>query len=1151
MTVLSSRILTLFVIGIFLVSSPLAILSGELEIDNSNSEVSGRVTVDYLVESISFGNASYPMENWTQPDKSITTFLIRGVQVDIDVTIFQNAGSLGQFSNAYVLVEAYHPIGYLEWSETYTEVMTRGMRNTTTVKWTPEAAHSELNNGFLSGGYNIRVTISNDNFDTDTDTSNNILELEVPVAIWRDKLDDTNEAASYFSMRAYQYSKDSADGPSAVAKGSWQLEEDTGIVGRDNYRHSTPGNNYPGNAYDRLVWGFPTETQNSGCSNQPLGVRGSNELGWYTDDGSYFWPWCNAKLDGNQFVSLDISTQVWGNIGLGDTVGLELWKAGGGTPQTLVHEFEGVSNSNTQWTQVYWKVSDEEMNKLEWHLGFIFESDSSSATAGYNVDDFVIFAIENVSRFTLDVDCKDLISGQYPDLGFSVIPDDPNPPGMECLIHNNGYKDAHVSVISENNNDTWFEPRVDHSLSQTYGSQVFVIIPPDETASFWINQSIIPAAEVTDPSDITVLNITVVGSFTEEEHYFTSIPVSVGYHDNARIRSGASNPAFTLNPGGTSTVEVEVTNTGNKNGKFALTGAFPNDRPQWLPWLAISYQDQFGIDIPTVNGFQSIELTKGESMDLILELTAPLETFPGLFDIELQVNGIEGTSTQATFPLGVEIRTEYDLQMSTESQTISTPADGVQEIIPVTLTNFGNTLEVFEMQLLGDAWLLGAYLSSTQTQPLSAYGTESSGVNLILPMSEGISPGDYTLILTANSINDQNYNAELYFTITVQDTRKVEVESRDLREQSYRGGQQIESITFQINNTGNIEDQYVIELDIPVGMDAYVESTGMDGEKTPLIQPGASFNVTVSFTFDTLAEGDFSLGVTAKSSVNENVQFTGNAKFIVGNLGWIKLLLSSDDLDIDLDSEEPGKIYVLTVNDDGDYDLTLQIFNKHFTEQEIRIDFDDKVSASYFGIQVDEYTSAFNIRDNDNENIALKLEVPRTTLLSLPTETYMVNLTIWVESDLDVAPLILRVDLVRESLNQESSEETSGDLAGVIINGLSILVLVGILGGLLFVLWREFSKEDEDVSYNYDSGITSNVGEDGRSVPSANTLLGDDESYQPSKIVPELPPESIMIEAQAPLDALNGPPLPESGLPEGWTMEQWQHYGEQWLNQQK
>ena len=26
-----------------------------------------------------------------------------------------------------------------------------------------------------------------------------------------------------------------------------------------------------------------------------------------------------------------------------------------------------------------------------------------------------------------------------------------------------------------------------------------------------------------------------------------------------------------------------------------------------------------------------------------------------------------------------------------------------------------------------------------------------------------------------------------------------------------------------------------------------------------------------------------------------------------------------------------------------------------------------------------------------------------------------------------------------------------------------------------------------------------------------------------------------------------GLPLPESGLPEGWTMEQWKHYGHQWV----
>ena len=30
----------------------------------------------------------------------------------------------------------------------------------------------------------------------------------------------------------------------------------------------------------------------------------------------------------------------------------------------------------------------------------------------------------------------------------------------------------------------------------------------------------------------------------------------------------------------------------------------------------------------------------------------------------------------------------------------------------------------------------------------------------------------------------------------------------------------------------------------------------------------------------------------------------------------------------------------------------------------------------------------------------------------------------------------------------------------------------------------------------------------------------------------------------------SAPPLPPTGLPEGWTMEQWEHYGQQWLDSQ-
>ena len=45
------------------------------------------------------------------------------------------------------------------------------------------------------------------------------------------------------------------------------------------------------------------------------------------------------------------------------------------------------------------------------------------------------------------------------------------------------------------------------------------------------------------------------------------------------------------------------------------------------------------------------------------------------------------------------------------------------------------------------------------------------------------------------------------------------------------------------------------------------------------------------------------------------------------------------------------------------------------------------------------------------------------------------------------------------------------------------------------------------------------------------------------KPVPEASPPSISEPAPQ-----TGPPVPAAGLPEGWTMEQWNHYGQQWLD---
>ena len=45
-----------------------------------------------------------------------------------------------------------------------------------------------------------------------------------------------------------------------------------------------------------------------------------------------------------------------------------------------------------------------------------------------------------------------------------------------------------------------------------------------------------------------------------------------------------------------------------------------------------------------------------------------------------------------------------------------------------------------------------------------------------------------------------------------------------------------------------------------------------------------------------------------------------------------------------------------------------------------------------------------------------------------------------------------------------------------------------------------------------------------------------------------------LVEAMPPMPAPvahAGPPLPATGLPEGWTMEQWAYYGQQYLDRQQ
>ena len=46
---------------------------------------------------------------------------------------------------------------------------------------------------------------------------------------------------------------------------------------------------------------------------------------------------------------------------------------------------------------------------------------------------------------------------------------------------------------------------------------------------------------------------------------------------------------------------------------------------------------------------------------------------------------------------------------------------------------------------------------------------------------------------------------------------------------------------------------------------------------------------------------------------------------------------------------------------------------------------------------------------------------------------------------------------------------------------------------------------------------------------------------------PEVILEAEVMEADI-VETKTGPPIPEDGIPDGWTIEQWNHYGQQWLD---
>ena len=161
---------------------------------------------------------------------------------------------------------------------------------------------------------------------------------------------------------------------------------------------------------------------------------------------------------------------------------------------------------------------------------------------------------------------------------------------------------------------------------------------------------------------------------------------------------------------------------------------------------------------------------------------------------------------------------------------------------------------------------------------------------------------------------------------------------------------------------------------------------------------------------------------------------------------------------------------------------------------------------------------------------------PSWTIENLPAGTWTIVLTV-IDDDGDSSQAeltILVAEAPPEGIFQSITDAVGSTMTAVI--GLLGVVIFGLVLFLLFT--RGGTGQDEDFGMYEQSSFATAPAQ-------ASASMAPVPTEQPAAAAPQ--PAAV---ARPNMDAQpvnTGPPLPASGLPNGWTMEQWNYYGEQWL----
>jgi len=218
-----------------------------------------------------------------------------------------------------------------------------------------------------------------------------------------------------------------------------------------------------------------------------------------------------------------------------------------------------------------------------------------------------------------------------------------------------------------------------------------------------------------------------------------------------------------------------------------------------------------------------------------------------------------------------------------------------------------------------------------------------------------------------------------------------------------------------------------------------------------------------------------------------------------------------------------------------------------YPSQTISMDKVDGDWSSYISVRIDNDDRSFSLESDTSRIVTIEIEAGEATLINLPSDTLTVNFTIYATSltvaDSPTAKLtvVLQKQTADNGDGDGASSEGNEELIKNIVLWGGFLIVITVLGFITFKIVTTIEKEDDLDDWDemmYQDSLTATYG----AVAAAPTV--------PMSAPPSPEPMAIPDSAPPAAAAAGGPPLPPEGLPDGWTMEQWTHYGQQYLDGQ-